>query len=164
MSSQGLEGPGEGELGPTTPLASGSPPDSPLPRKPRGQRHENMAVPATTELWQTLRPAQGPEWQGSSSWHHAPTQPGGHLWAETAQCWQNRTESPRDMHKTGQKQPSKHTHSHSRDKYPQSTSYILSSRNRAARTLKAVSTLLMLAARSACMEFSGDPRKEMSTS
>lgn len=55
-------------LGLTTPLpAPGSLPDPPLPRKPRGQRQENRAVPATTELWQTPWPAHGPEWQGSSS-------------------------------------------------------------------------------------------------
>ena len=92
---------------PQAPLQTPSPtpPPTHLPRKPRGQRQENRAVPATTELWQTPRPAQGPEWQGSSSWHHSPTQPGGHLWAETAQLGKSGQDSPkhRDTCKTDKK-------------------------------------------------------------
>lgn len=105
-------------LGLITPLlAWGSTPECPLsPRKPRGHRQENRAVPATTELWQTPRPAQGPEWQGSSSWHRSPTQPGGHLWQRQRVGGTTGQGGPRDKDtfRTGKTYQQAHsTHSYS---------------------------------------------------
>lgn len=93
-------------LGLTTfsPTTSSHSRHTPSPRKPRRQRQENRAVPATTELWQTPRPAQGPEWQGSSSWHRSPTHPGRHLWEDVwsgwYKAWHCQTDNTRCVHQT----------------------------------------------------------------